>query len=143
MQIELIEFEFGLTQNVGDYSNVRPSLKLVARLTEDDDPKAAIDELTSQAIDRVWAIVDDELEQAGREVKYSLEQLYKVRYSSLRQCVVLFPASMKLPEEKTWRETDHWGRPGHVDRAHPDRMRIQLAQYVATIEAQQRGYEMV
>lgn len=142
MQIELIEFEFGLTQNVGDYSNVRPSLKLVARLAEDDDYNEAIGELTRQAIDNVRNIVDDELELAGRRVKYTFEQLFTVRYSDVRQCVIVFPTGTELPEERTWRDRDYWQRPG-VDRDYPDKMRIQLAQVIAILVGRQSNLELI
>jgi hypothetical protein len=33
MQIKEVSFEFGMTQNLGDYTNARPSVKLVAELT--------------------------------------------------------------------------------------------------------------
>lgn len=141
MQIEVIEFEFGMTQNLGDYTNVRPSLKLVARLVEGDDYNEAIGELTRQAIDNVHDIVDDELEQAGRQIKYSFVQLYQVRRSDIRKCTVLFPANTTLPDERTWRDKDYWSRPS-VDRDHPDRMRIQLAQVVAMTDAETSGCEL-
>lgn len=143
MQIEVIEFEFGMTQNLGDYSNTRPSLKLVARLTEGEDVDIALEALTATAVQTVHGLVDDELEQSGREVKYTFEQLYQVSRSDVRKCVIVFPAGTKLPNEKTWREGDSWRRPHHVDRPHPDNMRIQLAQYVAMAESENTGHELV
>lgn len=143
MQIELVEFEFGMTQNLGDYSNTRPSLKLVARLTEGEDVDIALEALTATAVQTVHGLVDDELEQSGREVKYTFEQLYQVSRSDVRACVVIFPAGKKLPEEKTWREADIWRRPYHVDRQYPNKMRIELAQYIADVEAENTGFELV
>ena len=66
MKVTHIEVEFGMTQNLGDYTNTRPSVKLTAELSEDDKPDLALYHLAVLARTAVQEIVDDELELAGR-----------------------------------------------------------------------------
>lgn len=108
MQIKQIEIEYGLTVNLGNYSNAKPILRMTAELDEDDDPQSSLDELIDLARQRVQAIADDELEVAGERVKYTDEPLYQVWYSELRKCIVVAPTDLEMPKEKTWRDSDRW-----------------------------------
>ena len=72
MKITLVEFEFGMTQNLGDYTNTRPSVKLVAEVGEDDAPDLVLHHLAALARTAVHDIVDNELELAGRQVGTAL-----------------------------------------------------------------------
>ena len=140
MQIETVSFKFGMTQNLGDYTNTRPEIELVAELDEDDDIEETLDELSGIALFHIHNLVDDELEQAGREVKYTDEPLYQVRYSKLRQCIVIALAGLKLPEESTWKESDQWHRPGDV---YPSRVRRKTAEKQANRLMAETGYQIV
>lgn len=139
MQIRQVEIEFGMTQNLGDYSNTRPSVKLVAELNEGDDVQAAIDELTLRATTTVHNLVDDELERHDKEVIYHTGPLYQVKYSDLRKCVVLF-TNVELPIERTWKEADSWSwsRNGYLSR-----MRYETAKSHAERIAHEKGYVLV
>lgn len=108
MKVTSVEFEFGMTQNLGDYTNTRPSVKLVAEVDEDDDPSKVLDDLMGRAILAVHHIVDEELEAAGRQVKYYRGPLYRVWHSELRRCVVITEAEDEPPIEENWKHRDHW-----------------------------------
>lgn len=138
MKVTQIEFEFGMTQNLGDYTNTRPSIKLVAELTEGDDPDQVLGELRHYAIGVVHNIVDNELEAAGRQVKYHTGPLYRVWYSEKRQCVVLTHSEKKPPQEENWKERDHWA--SHISgRDFPTNMRWETVQEAASL-AQKPGW---
>ncbi len=140
MQTKTIEIEYGLTVNLGNYSNAKPVVKLVAELDENDDPDLSLDELIDLARQKVQAVADDELERSGNTIKYSDEMLYQVRYSELRECVVIAPATMKLPQEKTWKESDSW-QPGN--RNYPSQMRYTTAVKPASEIANMRYFELI
>ncbi len=107
--IKEISVEFGVTQNLGDYSNCKVSVRLSAELAEGEDPAQAYDELHRLARQQVGEKVDDELEAAGQEVKYHQGPLFVVQRNNARQCVVLAPKDAKLPEESNWQAArDIW-----------------------------------
>ncbi|MCB8942517.1 MAG: hypothetical protein H6658_01955 [Ardenticatenaceae bacterium] len=139
MRYKTVGLKFGMTQNLGDYTNTRPEVELVAELSDDDDVHQALGELSGLATTTVHNLVDDELEFAGREVKYSTEQLYQVRYSKLRRCVVIFPAGLDLPVERTWKEADSWNSAGH---SWPSRMRLATAEKAAN-QCREESYVLV
>ncbi|MBE2200495.1 MAG: hypothetical protein IAE79_17905 [Anaerolinea sp.] len=137
MEIKLIEFEFGMTQNLGDYTNTRPSVKLVAELAEGDDVDIALESLTTTAVQTVHGLVDDEMEAAGRRVKYYNGPLFRVHYSDVRECVLISSTHADLPQEANWRDRDKWSRASHD---HPDEMRHYVAVMVANRCAIETGY---
>lgn len=140
MQVKQIEIEYGLTVNLGNYSNAKPVVRVTAELDENDDPDLSLESLISLARRRVQEMADDELEQSGNEVKYSDEPLYQVRYSELRECVVIAPAAMKLPQEKNWKESDDWQR---GNRSYPSQMRYTTAVKPASEIANSRYFELI
>ena len=78
MQVQTIEIEYGLTVNLGNYSNAKPIVRMTAELDEDNDPQSSLDELIDLAREREQAIADNELEWAGEQVKYIDGPLYQV-----------------------------------------------------------------
>lgn len=141
MKVTLVEFEFGMTQNLGDYTNTRPSVKLVAEVGEDDDPGKVLGTLAQQAVTAVHNIVDNELELAGRQVKYHRGPLYRVWHSELRQCVVITHSEDKPPVEENWKQRDHWN--SYISgRDFPTNMRWETAQEAARL-AQREDWTLV
>lgn len=139
MQIETIELELGVVQNIGDYSNVRPTMKLVATVDETDDLAASMENLRHMVVTTVHNMVDDELEQAGKTVKYWQGPLYRVQRSDVRQCVVILPASMAFPHEATWKDADRW----YSEYGYPTKMRIDTAMRVATELAMSNEHHVI
>lgn len=137
MEIKLIEFEFGMTQNLGDYTNTRPSVKLVAELAEGEDVDIALESLTVTAVQTVHGLVDDELEAAGRRVKYYDGPLYQVNYSDVRQCILILPITAALPNESNWRHADQWQKASYD---FPAEMRRGAAWAAAEQRALKMGY---
>lgn len=132
MKVTHIEVEFGMTQNLGDYTNTRPSVKLTAELSEDDKPDLALYHLAVLARTAVQEIVDDELELAGRQVKYYRGPLYRVWHSQLRECVVIARPSETPPQEENWKQRDSWN--SYIpEREFPTYMRWETAQEAATL----------
>lgn len=142
MQYKTVGIKFGMTQNLGNYSNARPEVELVAELAEDDDIDGALARMTAIVLSAVHNLVDDELELAGEQVKYSQEQLYAVRYSKLRRCVVIARSDIELPVEHTWKEADSWNHPSSEHGDYPRRMRFATAEKLAA-PYNRNGYELV
>ena len=141
MKVTHIEFEFGMTQNLGDYTNTRPSVKLTAELDDDDDPGKVLDDLMGRAILAVRHTVDNELELAGRQVKYHYGPLYRVWHSELRRCVVITAAEDEPPAEENWKYRDHWS--GYISgRDFPTNMRWETA-YRAAGQARKEDWIFV
>lgn len=136
MQVKTIEIEYGLTVNLGNYSNAKPVVKLVAELAESDDTESSLDALIDLARRRVQEIADDELEQSGNEVKYSNESLYQVYSSDLRKCTVVARAGLEMPKEKNWRDSDRW-QPEYG--RFPRRMRYETAKAQAEVVHESKG----
>ncbi len=139
MKVTQVEVEFGMTQNLGDYTNTRPSIKLVAEIAEDESANTVIGYLESMARTAVHNIVDDELEAAGRKVKYFTGKLYQVHHSSVRQCIVLAPVGVEMPQESNWKQSDSWGNHNYYFDC-PDEMRLATAHRSADALQQRKGY---
>ena len=137
MRITEISIRIGETVNLGDYSNFRPEIGVTATIEPFDEPDEVFAELTDDLARRLGVMVDDALEQAGRQPKYTTE-LYKVRLSELRQVVVIARRGIDLPQENNWRDKDHWLAIGDGDL--PLYMRFETAQKAATAAAMQNLY---
>lgn len=111
--IRELEIEYGVTQNLGDYSNCKPLVRIKAELGDGDDPHTELSKLAELARREVHAIVDDELEAADREVKYHTGLLYQIRESKVRKAVILVPVGVTLPGDSNWKERDYWYKHGH------------------------------
>jgi len=113
MDVNEIRVKFGLTQNLGDYSNVKLEVELTGHLNEDADQGdfdayGRIEELLNTARAQVYEAADQALEANGREVVYYQGPLYYVRFSDVRQVVVIYPVGTELPDERNWKERDSW-----------------------------------
>jgi len=94
------------TENLGDYSNVKPSVTLEIALTEDDniDFETRLAEAQERVRRAVEREVDDALEDHGKPARYSMEPRYalftryqKVRDSGLRDVAVIGPIDAAYP----------------------------------------------
>ncbi|MCA9935975.1 MAG: hypothetical protein H6662_15705 [Ardenticatenaceae bacterium] len=139
MQIEKITVKFGMTQNLGNYTNCRPEIELQAIIDEHDDPAWEIAALREMAVEMVHKLVDDELEQAGEPPKYTKEPLYSVFYAIKRGIVVVSPAGAKLPEISNWLENDAWSRQYDM----PPQMRLSTAMEKAALLAREHDYTLL
>lgn len=107
MKITEISVRLGETVNLGNYSNFRPEISATAELGLGENPNRAIEQLTRTVQEQLAELVDDALEQAEMDPKYA-SRVFRVRINYLRGVVVVFEKGLKLPEEKTWRDTDKW-----------------------------------
>lgn len=139
MKIERITIEFGMTQSVGDYSNVRPEVELTAVLDENDDPAWVLAHLRETAVEVIHKMVDDELESTCREPKYYTGPLYSVSYATKRGLVVIHPAGAELPAAENWQERDPWRRYYNA----PEKMRLETAMTRATMLVRDRHYDLL
>lgn len=78
MQVTSISVEVAVVQNVGDYSSVRPSVRLEAALGQGDDVKIIAEQLRIRAEGVVYSIVDDAMEKHGRSPVYDT---WSMRYN--------------------------------------------------------------
>lgn len=131
MKVETVEIELGVVQNIGDYSNVRPTMKLIVSPEEGETLEDVIRTAHRTVVRTVHNMVDDELEKAGLVPKYTNETLYQVHTSSLRKCILITMKTSKPPQEKTWQYVDSWSR----DYNKPSSMRYAMAKSVAALEA--------
>ena len=136
MQITEITVKMGMTQNLGDYTNCRPEIELRATLNEGDDPDVALNQLIADTRQQLHDVVDDELEAAGREVKYFTGPLFRTVYSDVRQVIVVHLDAVELPAESNWKFGDMWQR----SHDFPARMRLATATRAAAELAERKGY---
>ena len=136
MQIKEIEFEYGLTVNLGDYSNARPSLRMVVLTEEGEDEELALADLKQRVIGHVHDIADDELEASGQSPKYG--PLFKVARNEARRCVAVAIEDFEWPDETTWRDQDLWR-----ETYHPPLMRFETAHEHAKMLAKRHGFAYV
>lgn len=108
MKVTHISIEFGATQNIGDYSNVKPSVVIGADLEDGDDPKKVLASLKDQALTTIHGLVDDELEKVGQAPRYYNGPLLRIWKSEIRKCIVLAPQNVATPHETTWKDRDNW-----------------------------------
>ena len=87
MRITRIVLNFTETCNLGDYSNTKPSLELMADLEPGDDVQAVIGQLSTIAKETLRAKIDEELEVVGKSPKYYQGPLYSVYMSHRYNCI--------------------------------------------------------
>ena len=141
MEIKEIRIKYGMTQNLGDYTNCRPEIEITAVISPTDDVTDVLAELDGLATEHVHNVIDDELEAAGQEVKYYTGQLYRVAHNKVRKCIVVYPVGAELPDEPTWKTQDRWetGRFGW-----PDKMRMGTAKrQVSNLADLHPDYDMI
>lgn len=135
MRITEISIKLGATINLGDYNNSRPEVGARAVVEPFDDADEVFAELGAFLEERLAKMVDDDLERVGQEPRYD-HNLYQVRYSELRGCVVVAAAGIELPKESDWKNKDSWTQ---VDTKLPYRMRYDTAQDAAIAYAKSTG----
>lgn len=107
MRITTITIKLGETVNLGNYSNFRPEISATAEIGLGEDVDREMVRLTRVVQEQLEDLVDDALEQAEMEPKYT-PSLFGVRINKLRGVVVVFDKRLKLPEQQTWRDKDRW-----------------------------------
>lgn len=134
-----IRVEVGGTENMGDYTNVKVSFSLMAELSDGDDAAEVLADLQTKATAAYRAQVDDERELHGLTVRYYDGPLYHVRKSAVRECVVIFPDHVKLPEESNWKERDSWS----MSYGSADHLRIEKARSMALQKAGSNDFLLI
>lgn len=92
MRITRVTLNFTETCNLGDYSNTKPSLELMADLELGDDVQAVIGQLSAIAKETLRAKIDEELEVVGKSPKYYNGPLYSVYMSGRYNYILIVPA---------------------------------------------------
>ena len=94
-----VTMKYGCTQNVGDYSNIRPELEVTLSGDGDaDEAKAVIDQVFCDICKRVHNIVDDELELHGKPVLYWTGLTYTLLAAEDFDFLAMVPANERLSE---------------------------------------------
>lgn len=109
MRITTIAIKLGETVNLGNYSNYRPEISATAEIGLGENVEREMTRLTRVVQEQLEDLVDDALEQAEMEPKYT-SQLFGVRINRLRGAVVVYDKRLTLPEQETWRDKDRWER---------------------------------
>lgn len=109
MRIIEISIKLGETVNLGNYSNYRPEISATAEIGLGENVGREMTRLTRLVQEQLEEMVDDALEQAEMEPKYT-SRLFGVRINRLRGVVVVYDKRLTLPEQETWRDKDHWKR---------------------------------
>lgn len=126
MRITEITVKLGETVNLGNYSNFRPEISIMAEVGLGENPNRSIEQLTRVAQEQLADLVDEALERAEQDPKYT-SRLFGVRVNRPRGVVVVFDKGLDLPEEKTWQDTDKWERESGLNHY----MRMDTAMYEA------------
>lgn len=136
---------YGMTVNVGDYTNVRPEMKIEMDVPPGENIQDFIEDQMDLLISAVHAIADDELEAHGQTARYCGQALYEVRINNERRCIVTYPAGVTLPEDRNWKTRDHWhGVHHYTGRDYPGRMRRHTAaELVDAVHANNPDYLIV
>lgn len=109
MRITTIAIKLGETVNLGNYSNYRPEISATAEIGLGENVEREMTRLTRVVQEQLEDLVDDALERAEMEPKYT-SQLFGVRINRLRGAVVVYDKRLTLPEQETWRDKDRWER---------------------------------
>lgn len=102
MEITKIVVGHQETANLGDYSNIRPSVTLEVTLTDSDDPAKVLADAQAIVRDAVQREVDDALERNDKKPRYTTEPRYSLlvrhgrREDGLETVVVIAPVGTKL-----------------------------------------------
>lgn len=134
MRITEITVKLGETVNLGNYSNFRPEISIVAEVGLGENPNRTIEQLTRTVQEQLADLVDGALEQAEMEPKYT-SRLFGVRVNRARGVVLVFEKGLKLPEEKNWRDEDKWERESGLNHY----LRLDSAMYAAERLEQRLG----
>ena len=104
-----VKVTLGGTQDIGDYSNVKGSFTVRAKLTPTTEDQSDPFYGAIMAAKQQWYhFVDSELEAVGMRPRYFGEGLHCVSVSEVRNCVVLHHENEELPRDSNWQHTDRW-----------------------------------
>lgn len=78
MNVTTVTVSYGLTVNLGDYSNVRPEVSLTAELGPRESADDILADLLQEARMQVEYVADEALEQHDQVARYSSEPRYKL-----------------------------------------------------------------
>lgn len=81
MQRTKIVVTYQRTHNLGNYSNVRPSISIEGTLEESDDPEVVKQQLRAEARAFVHEVIDEALESEGQAAHFSNEPRYRLAYT--------------------------------------------------------------
>lgn len=135
MRITTIAIKLGETVNLGNYSNYRPEISATAEIGLGENVEREMTRLTRLVQEQLEEMVDDALEQAEMEPKYT-SRLFGVRINRLRGVVVVYDKQLKLPEQETWRDKDRWERESGLGHF----MRLDSASFAADQIWMEQGY---
>lgn len=79
--VEKVTVRVELLQNLGEYSSVKPCYELVAQLEHGDDETFVIEELEQRLFERIWGVVDRELQERGEPAIYNKPDYFICRMS--------------------------------------------------------------
>lgn len=144
MKITEVRVEYGTTQSLPEYSNVKPSLALTAVLSDGDDPETVKAALLDQCRAFVHEQVDQALEAVGRAARYDACPRFQVliamtRGTYERDRPVPPPTIVILPDE-------HQGRiEGYVHAFWEGSRKLRYANALkrATEKAEKDGLNLV
>jgi len=158
VNITEIRVSYGRTHNLGNYSNVRPEVQLVAALDAGEDPAEARAALMAQARAFVHEEIDLALEGSDQAAVFSDEPRYRVIRSTGRQkpgtwssrpedkipppenLIVIVPDDTRLPND----HGAHWTYTYHEGDRVPRGMRLRQARWFARAHlAEYEGYRLV
>lgn len=94
-----IQVTYQTTENLGNYSNVKPSVSLTARMDEGDDPEVEREKLMATARAMVQTEVDNALEASDLSPKYSTDPLFDVLVKSSEKhgrFIAIVPTGIKI-----------------------------------------------
>lgn len=132
MKITSVTVEYGLTENLGDYNNVRPSVRLAADVEEGEDVDDVFQELWERAEDEVKECVNQALEAHGRPAMYHDGP----RYDAVRAGNMVFVVPSQNDLDREVQDWLYWlrGEKGH---------RYEHAMVLAEQMADERGTAVV
>lgn len=106
MKLKTIRVDYSLTYNLGNYSNVRPSIGLGATLEEGEDELEARRALMLTARGQVEAEVDRALEQMDRPPEFFVGARYLLYYNDTERLAVLVRMAERDRLPECWRKQD-------------------------------------
>lgn len=102
MKLTTITVKYGITHNMGNYSNVRPEVELTVELEPHDNPDEARWLLMQQAREAARAEVDGALEDDDKPPKYYTGPRFSLATITSEKLVVIYPDThperARLPE---------------------------------------------
>jgi hypothetical protein len=143
MKITSVQVEYGLTQSLPGYDNIRVHATMTAEVARTERPTLVLNSLTRLCRAHVEGRIDDERERRGLVASYSTEPRYSLFFERELDWLGLFPA-----EVTTAQLPGNWRTPvlsGDFDRGELVKMlghRFSKARDLARVLAERYGYEL-